>query len=247
MPKSLSLVSWAFNEEEEIRDFLTRSQNFMDRLGLDYEHILIEDGSADRTLQIAREVQLTYPQLRVIPNGKNEGVGKATRKAISLATKEVLFWQTVDWAYDISNLREYLPFLNSFDVVQGYRPPGFYQRSDNFVKGCISLCNYLLIRTLFRLPLKDYQNVTLYPTRLAQSIHCESHSSFTNPELLLKARWKGATFKQVPIAFIPRKRGRAKGTKLTSILASLRQIFYFWFKWMVLGLHSDPLPSILER
>lgn len=242
MVKSISLVSWAYNEEETIAAFLLRAKMFLESLGPeweDYEHILIDDGSQDGTFAIASEIQKTYPRLKLFRNEKNEGVGWATRRAIQLATKEVLFWQTVDWAYDISHLKEYLGYLGEYDIVQGYRPYGFAQRSDNFLKGCISLTNYLLVRALFGLPLRDYQNVTLYPTKFAQALPCESHSSFTNPELLLKSYWRGATFKQVCIPFLPREKGDAKGTKLPSLLKSLRQIFYFWAKWMVLGRRPD--------
>jgi len=226
--------------------FLARSRNFMDALGLEYEHILIDDGSTDRTLEIARGFQREYPQLRVISNGRNEGVGWATRKAISLATKEVLFWQTVDWAYDISRLGEHLPLLETHDIVQGYRPRALSSRSDSLGKGLVSWGNYLLVRTLFGLPLKDYQNVTLYRTKFAQSIVCESHSSFTNPELLLKSYWRGATFKEVCIPFLPRDRGKAKGTKLTSVFSSLSQILYFWVKWNWLRQRPGPASAYLE-
>jgi hypothetical protein len=53
----------------------------------------------------------------------------------------------------------------------------------------VSVVNYLLVRTLFRLPVHDFQNVTVYPSRLVQSFTLESDSAFTNPECLLKAWW----------------------------------------------------------
>ena len=87
------------------------------------------------------------------------------------------------------------------------------QRSDNPYKGLVSVVNYRLIRTLFRLPLGDYQNVTVYPRRLIQSVTLETESAFTNPECLLKTWWRGATFKEVPVPFVKRQRGRGTGTR----------------------------------
>jgi hypothetical protein len=109
------------------------------------------------------------------------------------------------------------------------------RRSDSIFKAIISVINYSLIRCLFNVPLSDYQNVVIYPTKLIQSIAFESSSSFTNPEGLFKAYWQGASFIEVPISFLPRRAGTSKGTRLRAIRSSLRDILGLWFKWVVLG------------
>jgi hypothetical protein len=109
------------------------------------------------------------------------------------------------------------------------------RRSDSPYKGLVSVVNYRLVRTLFRLPLSDYQNVTVYPRRLIQSIRLEAESAFTNPECLLKAWWSGATFKEVPVPFVKRTRGRGTGTRPTAIVAAVSDILYWWVRWIVLS------------
>ena len=108
------------------------------------------------------------------------------------------------------------------------------QRSDNPYKGLVSVVNYRLIRTLFRLPLGDYQNVTVYPRRLIQSVTLETESAFTNPECLLKTWWRGATFKEIPVPFVKRQRGRGTGTRPKAIVAAIADILYWWLQWVVL-------------
>lgn len=83
--------------------------------------------------------------------------------------------------------------------------------------------------------MSDYQNVDFYPTKLLQSIEMESDSAFGNPELLLKAYWRGARIKEVPISFIPRTVGIAKGTRIKSVIKAVLDVFRFWVKWVVLG------------
>jgi hypothetical protein len=107
-PFSLSMLGWALNEEESIAGYLDRAGRFLNALTADYELILIDDGSTDRTLEIARECQRTRPWLRVHANGRNCGSGYNTKRAIALALKDYLFWQTVDWSYDITRLGESL-------------------------------------------------------------------------------------------------------------------------------------------
>ena len=223
----------------------------------DYEIVLIDDGSTDRTYEIAKAFQTKNPRLKIFKNERNLNVGISSQRAIQRASKEFLFWQTVDWCYDISDLRLFLGYLKTYDIVQGVRRKPvdvkvkFFKpfvsilklfgmkhltrRSDTVQKAIVSLINYLFIRSLFRVPLSDFQNVTFYPTKWIQSIRYESKSSFANPEGLIKSYWKGMSIKEVPINFIPRTKGKAKGTSLKTIANSVQDIFRLWFRWVILG------------
>ncbi|MBV9121470.1 MAG: hypothetical protein JOZ39_12240 [Chloroflexi bacterium] len=61
----------------------------------------------------------------------------------------------------------------------------------------------------------------------------DSESAFTNPEALLKAWWQGASIKEVPVPFIKRDAGKAKGTRTQTVVRSIRDIFTWWFRWVV--------------
>jgi glycosyltransferase involved in cell wall biosynthesis len=245
VPFSLSMLGWALNEEESIAAYIDRAGAFLAALTDDYELILLDDGSSDRTWQVATEYARSRPWLRPYRNQRNRGSGYNTKRAISLATKDYVFWQTVDWAYDVRYLAQALADLPTVDVLQGVRVDTtsargmIRQRSDNPYKGLVSVVNYRLIRTLFRLPLSDYQNVTVYPRPLIQSVRLESESAFTNPECLLKTWWRGATFKEVPVPFIKRQAGRSAGTRPKAIVAAILDILFWWTKWVLLRRRSD--------
>jgi len=237
--------------------YLERATRLIEETIEDYEIVLIDDGSTDRTYEVASKFQERNPRLKIFRNEKNLNVGISSRRAIQRASKEYLFWQTIDWCYDISNLREFLEYLKICDIVQGVRrapvrvkiellkPVALIlklfnikhltRRSDTLSKAIISVINYLLIRTLFRIPLSDFQNVTFYPTQWIQSVRYEAKSSFANPEGLLKSYWAGMTIREVPINFIPRQEGQAKGTRIKAIQAAMEDIFRLWFRWVVRG------------
>ncbi len=245
LPFGLSMLGWALNEEESIGEYIERAHECLRELTDDYELIVIDDGSTDRTWEIATSYQSSRPWLRLYRNERNRGPGYNTKRAIGLAEKDYLFWQTVDWAYDIRGLLASLSLLQKYEVLQGVRlapisPTGLLaKRSDHFGKAVISVVNYLLIRFLFRLPVRDYQNVTVYPRRLIQSVPLESESAFTNPECLLKVWWKGTTIKEVPVSFIKREKGTAKGTRLAAVRAAVQDVFRWWLWWIVLGRRRD--------
>jgi len=258
---SVSMVSWAYNEEDLIEEFLYKAEKLLDSVTADYEIILIDDGSTDKTYQLAAEFQKKNPRLKIFRNGRNLNIGYSNRRGVKEATKEFLFWQTVDWSYDISDLRNNLEHVKKYDVVQGVRknPLVFKgkflrslrivmklfginhltKRSDTVHKAIISVTNYLLVRFLFRIPLADFQNVTIYPTKWIQTVKYESDSAFFNPEGLIKSYWSGKSIVEVPINFIPRKKGIAKGTTPRALFNAIRDIFTLYFKWVLLGKRGE--------
>lgn len=246
---SLSVVSWAYNEEGSIEGFVERMVGFLEEIVEDYELIVVDDGSTDQTPELLAEVAAKYPRVRVITHSHNRGIGEALATTIEAADKEYFMWQMVDWSYDIAHLRQYLELLREYDVVAGVRDipllskgvSGAFRelfshasrRSDNLWKAIVSLTNYALVRFLFALPMTDYQNVVLYPTALIKSLGMEARSSFANPELLMKAHWRGASIVEVPIEFCPRLVGEAKGTRPQAIVKSILDILSLWYRWVV--------------
>ncbi|MGA2466679.1 MAG: glycosyltransferase family 2 protein [Thermodesulfobacteriota bacterium] len=250
-------MCWAYNEEDSIQGYLEKATHLMETTIEDYEIVLIDDGSTDQTYEIAKAFEEKNFRLKIFKNERNLNVGISSQRAIQRASKEFLFWQTIDWCYDISDLRLFLEDLKTYDIVQGVRRKPvdvkvkFFKpfvsilklfgmkhltrRSDTVQKAIVSLINYLLIRLLFKVPLSDFQNVTFYPTKWIQSVKYEAKSSFANPEGLIKSYWNGMSIKEVPINFNPRAKGEAKGTRLSAIINSVKDILKLWFKWIVLG------------
>lgn len=236
---SLSMLGWALNEEMNVAEYVRRAQVFLESVSDDYELVLIDDGSGDRTWAIMNELAASRPWLKPLKNERNRGPGFCYRRGIHAATKDYFMAQTVDWAYDIDAFKPHFGALRRYDILQGARPGEFSigtlrGRSDSFYKGIVSLTNYTLIRQLFRLPFDDFQNVTICPTRLAQPLPLESEGSFTNPEVMMKLYWGGASFLQVPVVFQKRGRGKGTGTRVGAIVRSVADILRSWLVWVVL-------------
>ena len=248
--KSVSLLCWAYNEEDLIEDFVRRINTLLNETIASYEIIVVDDCSNDNTNGILTRLKAEIPQLVVMRNHRNMNVGYSCKKAIEAAKNDYLFWQTVDWSYNIIMLRTFLELFKQYDVVAGVRRTpvnakgklqkalqALFQlfgikyltkRSDTITKAIVSVTNYCLIRSLFRMPLSDYQNVVFYPTRMVQDFEYRSNSSFLNPEILINSYYNGAKIVEVPISFIPRSAGKGKGTKLNSIKNSITDIFKYW-------------------
>ena len=267
--ESVSVLCWAYNEEELIEEFLYRINSVMKSTVRSYEIIVIDDCSTDKTNAKIREIQELIPEIKLFRNETNRNVGYSCKRAIQEASKKYLFWQTIDWSYDITMFRTFLDILSGCDVVAGVRRAPvkvktkwikplagilkltgvnhITRRSDTIFKAFVSVMNYSLIRILFSVPISDYQNIVFYSKKLIQGIEMEADSSFLNPELLLKAYWQGAHLVEVPIAFLPRQAGIAKGTKPAAIQASIKDIIFCWWSWIVKGRKVDKGEGLIIR
>src|SRR5438552_5348917 len=98
---SISMLGWALNEEPNVGRYIERAEALLRRVADDFELIIVDDGSTDATAAIVERYGQTRPWLRLVRNDHNRGSGYNTKRAIGLARKDYLFWQTVDWSYDL--------------------------------------------------------------------------------------------------------------------------------------------------
>jgi glycosyltransferase involved in cell wall biosynthesis len=259
---SVSLGAWGYNEELLVESFLVQAIDLLDRTVHDWEIVFVDDGSTDRTPELLQKFAQREPRLRVVRHPRNLNVGMGFRTALATASKEYFFSQTVDWSYDVSKLRVFLELLKHFDVVQGIRPVPIrllsyipvvrsiyriQRRSDTLYKAVISLANYYILRIFFGVHFHDFQNITFYPIRMVRQIELVGRTSFVNPELLLKSYYRGARFIEVPIRFIKRDLGLAKGTKIKTVMRSLADTARNWIAWGMRYRLKRRHPSVIYR
>lgn len=225
---SLSMVVPAYNEDELLEVFVRKSMVDLSKITDDFEIILVNDGSTDRTPEIAGRLTKEFKNLRVINLEKNSGVGVATKTGLMAASKEIVFNNTVDAFFNMEDLPLLLKYLPDYDIVSGYRTN---LKSNNIYGKLLTLGNYYLIRLLFGLNLKAFQTVQFFRNSFLQSIKIEADSTFMAPELLIKAHNLGKSIKEVGIEYQPRRAGKGKCGNPKNILRTIKDIFKFWFSW----------------
>src|ERR1700687_4489270 len=91
-PAGLSVFFPAYNDSGTIASMVIRAVRAASELTPDYEIIVVDDGSADATAEIADELAHTYPRVRVVRHGRNRGYGGALQTGFRSATKELVFY-----------------------------------------------------------------------------------------------------------------------------------------------------------
>ena len=80
--RSVSWLCWAYNEEGLIEGFLRRADKTLRRTVRDYEIVVVDDGSTDRTNAIVAALARELPRIRLVRNEANLNVGLSSRRAI---------------------------------------------------------------------------------------------------------------------------------------------------------------------
>src|SRR5262245_34690898 len=94
--RSVSLLPWGFNEEDLVTSFLDRAFAILEATTTDYEVVFVDDCSTDRTAELVAAYAAREPRLKLIRHDRNYNVGIALRTAVAHASKDFLFWETVD-------------------------------------------------------------------------------------------------------------------------------------------------------
>lgn len=113
----LSVVIPVFNEERIIRQNLSRVINFLNKKNYRWELIIVDDGSVDTTLTIAKQ----FSEVKIFQNEKNLGKGVAVQRGILAGQGEWLLFLDADLSTDIKELDNFLNYTENFDIIIGNR------------------------------------------------------------------------------------------------------------------------------
>jgi glycosyltransferase involved in cell wall biosynthesis len=115
--RGVSIVVPCYNEEAAIAIVIQRIQDAMAKAaGFLYEIIVVDDGSQDRTAEVA-----AGRAVRLVRHPKNLGYGKAIVSGIDVAQYDLIAIIDSDETYEPTDLLPMLPLMESFDMVTGVR------------------------------------------------------------------------------------------------------------------------------
>lgn len=224
---SISVVIPAFNEEDTIEDVVKDATLNLRKLKVDYEVILVNDGSTDKTAEIIERLANKDKHIKPIHHKINRGFTGAMRTCFASARKRYVFLAPADGQFDFSQISLFTKVIEGFDVSLGYR----VENEEPFYRKLNSLLFHTLCRILFGIKFKEISTVSLWKRSILQSIEIESddRSAMMLPELTLKAMKKNYKFREVPINWLLRRGGKAKGAGFVTIAKTLVGMIRLWY------------------
>jgi len=120
MPKRLSIVIPAYDEENRIKVTLEAIYNYFIHQNYSWEAIIVSDGSHDRTVETVSEFVSNKPEFILIANTKNNGKGYVVRQGMLQAQGDFRIFIDADNAILIEQIENFWPYLSeSYDMVIG--------------------------------------------------------------------------------------------------------------------------------
>jgi dolichyl-phosphate beta-glucosyltransferase len=119
----ISIVIPAFNEEKRIGGSLSKTCAYMNDFGMEYEIVVVDDGSSDGTGRIVDRVAKDARNVRRVRYEKSRGKGYALRTGVLVTKGEFVLVMDADLSTPMEELRKLMPYLSDggFDIAIGSR------------------------------------------------------------------------------------------------------------------------------
>lgn len=221
---SLTLFMPAWNEEEYVERAVSRAVKVLERLTDEWELLIINDASTDRTREIAEGLAAKDSRIRVISHEVNQKLGGAMKTGFSSSSKDIVIYTDIDLPFDLNELERALHLMSYLeaDVICAFR---FDRTSEGLKRIAYSYVYNTLIRGLFDVFIKDVNfSFKVVHRRVLESIELKSEGSFVDAELVVKAIKRGFRVFQMGVDYFPRTRGISTLASPSVIVKILREL-----------------------
>jgi glycosyltransferase involved in cell wall biosynthesis len=219
---SISVFFPCYNEQANVGRTVEKALEVMGKLNVDFEAIIVDDGSSDDTGRIADEIAGRDGRVKVVRHQRNLGYGAALQSGFKAATKELVFYTDGDGQFDINEMPPLLALMEQFDIVSCYR----LNRRDSLIRKINGWCWTRLVCLMFGLKIRDIDCAfKLYKREIFDKIELSSTGALIDAEILARAARKGYRITQTGVHHFQRTSGEPSGANLRVIMRAFKELF----------------------
>ena len=246
MERGVTVVLPAYREEANLASTVEDMLGTLDTMGEQHVVVIVNDGSDDRTGEVADALAARYPgRVHVVHHEVNKGYGAAVRTGIATALEQTdapwLFLTDSDGQFRAAKLPWFVSEARTerADAVIGFRP----RRADSMMRKVNAWLWTRASRLLLGVSARDVDCAyKLVGRRVLDGVQLHGDAALISPELLMNIRARGARILQRPVEHYPRLHGEQTGAKLSVIAASLLGLLGLWLTRM-----RESLPGRVVR
>lgn len=222
---SVSVCFPAYNEEKTVGLVLQNAYNFLKKNSIDFELIICNDASKDKTGEIIDDFAGGKPEVRVIHHTVNKGIRDTFEELNQTARNSFVFLNSTDGQWKTESLMQMLPMTKDWDVVIASR----IKKPYGFKRLFISWFFNFLPRILFGVKTFDAGAVKLVNREIIEKIPLISKTPFSEAERLIRAIKAGYRVTEYPVDVEFRKTGKSSAVKWSVLSHTLSDVIMVWF------------------
>jgi glycosyltransferase involved in cell wall biosynthesis len=234
-PASLSLFFPAYNDSGTIASMVVQSMQAARRLTDDFEVIVVNDGSRDKTGAVLAELETIYPRLRVVTHQVNRGYGGALQTGFMSATKDLIFYTDGDAQYDPGEVAVlWAAMTDGVDWVNGYK----ISRSDPLHRIVIGRIYHHIVKTLFGFKVRDVDcDFRLIRREVFDTVRLEKMSGVICLEMMKKFHDFGFRVAEVPVHHYHRAYGKSQFFNFPRLARTAVDVARLWVELVIQRQH----------
>ncbi len=218
----LSVFFPAYNEEGNIARLTEEAVETLQKLVREFEVIIVNDGSQDKTGEVADGLAERFPEVRAVHHEVNRGYGAALRTGFGACRLDYYFYTDGDRQFRIQEIEKLLPHAPGYDIVTGFR----INRQDPFPRSLNAWSWNRLCRLLLKIRITDINCAfKLYKASVFHKVKPTADGAIINTEIFAKARIHDMTLKEVGVHHYPREVGHQTGASPLVIFKAFRELF----------------------
>lgn len=225
----LSIFFPFWNEEENVENVVKNAIQVAEKVAEKWEIIMVDDGSSDKTLQVAEKLARSNSRLRVISHKPNRGYGAALHSGFTHAKYDYIVFTDGDGQFDFAEVTKFIEKIDNADMVVGYRE----KRRDHQLFKRLLLMNLLKIGDfiLFHFSFKDIDcGFKMFRREAIERLMpLRSEGAMITTEILAKAKRKKLKIEEVGVTHYPRKLGHQSGANFPVIIRAILESLILWY------------------
>ncbi|MGO9607509.1 MAG: glycosyltransferase family 2 protein [Candidatus Binataceae bacterium] len=206
------------NVERVVRGYLAELPNIAD----DYEVIVVNDGSRDRTGAIADRLAAENPHVRAVHHEVNRGYGGAVISGIRAAKMPYVLLSDGDGQFDPKDVAKLTAFVPEYDVVVGRRA----HRADHLMRKINGKAWTVLVQVVLGVGISDIDcGFKLFKREFLDKIELRAKGAMISTELMARLAGTGAKVREVEVMHLPRIAGEQSGANLKVVAKAFKELF----------------------
>lgn len=224
--QELSIFFPFWNEQENIEAVIKKAIPVAEKVAEKWEIIMVDDGSSDKTLEIAQKLAKQDPRLIAVSHKTNRGYGAALKTGFAKAKYNLVVFNDGDGQFDLAEISKLLERMQNVDMVIGYRK----KRLDSPLRHVLMNMLRVWDLALFGFQFKDIDcGFKLFKKEALVKIQpLKSEGAMITTEILAKARRVHLKIAQVEVNHYPRIYGNQSGGNPRVIIRAVRESLSLW-------------------